>query len=54
MQSNFDLFRQGQRIVDFDPQIPHGAFKLRVAKKKLACPKVAGLAVQLRNLGPAH
>ena len=35
-----------QCIVNFNPQVPHGAFQLRVAQQQLNCPQVFGSTVE--------
>ena len=40
--SDLDLFRDIKCIVDFDAEVPHRAFDLRVAEKQLNSPQISG------------
>ena len=44
-RSELDLLRQGQGIIDLDPEVTDGAFDLRMAEQQLHCSKVACLSV---------
>lgn len=48
------LFGNLQCIVNFNPQVPHSAFQLRVAQQRLHCPQVFGSPVNQSSLGSAH
>ena len=48
------LFGNLQCIVNFNPQVPYGAFQLRVAQQQLHCPQVLGSPVDQGGLGPAQ
>lgn len=52
--SEFNLFRQGQRIVELDSEITNRALQLAVSEQKLNCSQISGLAVNLRRLRSAH
>jgi hypothetical protein len=42
VRSDVDLLRDLDSIVDFDAEVPHGAFDFRVPKQQLDCAQVAG------------
>jgi hypothetical protein len=52
--SNLDLLSNGERIIDFDAEIPDGTFHFRVAKQKLDGTQVAGATVDQRCLRAAE
>jgi len=43
----------GQSVVDADPEIPDGAFELRMSEQELNSPKITSLSIDLRRLRPA-
>jgi hypothetical protein len=43
-----------ESIIHLDPEIPDGAFELRMSEQKLNRSKVTSLSVDLRRLRPAH
>ena len=43
----FDLLGDAERIINLDPEIPHGALQLCVAKQQLHRSQIAGLLVNL-------
>lgn len=49
-----DPFRQGQRIIQINAEITHRAVHLGMAEQQLDCAQVAGLLVNLGNLGAPH
>jgi hypothetical protein len=53
-KSDANLFRDGESVVDLDPEIPHRALDLPVAQQKLYCPQIAGTAVDQGRFGPAQ
>lgn len=48
------LLRDFQGIVDFDAQVPDGAFELGMAQEQLNSPQILGSLVDQRRLRPAH
>lgn len=46
--------RDGERVVDLDAQVAHGALELGVPEQQLHCPQVAGAAVDQRRLRPSE
>jgi len=49
-----DLLRDRERVVHFNPEIPHGAFDLRMPEQQLDCAEIACLAINQRCLGSAQ
>ena len=51
-----DFYRLGdrERIFEFDAEVTHRAVHLRVAKKELHRPQVAGLLIYVRDLRAPH
>ena len=45
---------RSESVIDLDPEIPDGAFELRMSEQKLNRSKVTSLSVDLRRLCPAH
>jgi hypothetical protein len=43
--SDVDLFGYGERVIDLNAEIAHGALNLFVPQQKLHCPQVASAAV---------
>src|SRR5436190_11815435 len=54
VSSEFDLFRDAERVLDLDPEIADRAFQLRVAEQKLNRSQVPRLLIDLRGLRPPH
>src|SRR5437764_239759 len=54
LSSEFDLFRDAERVLDLDPEIADRAFQLRVAEQKLNRSQVPSLLIDLRRLRPPH
>ena len=52
--SDISLLRQLERVVQFDAEIPNGAFNLGVTKKQLHRAQVVGSAIDKRRLCTAH
>ena len=48
------LLRDLERIVDLDPEVPHGAFKFRVAKQQLNGAQILRATVDQRRFGAPH
>jgi len=48
------LFRDFQRIIDFDAQIPDGTFQLGMSEQQLDRPQILCSLVNQRRLGSAH
>src|SRR5712672_1103334 len=44
-RSDVDLFRDGESVVDLNPQIAHGALDLLVAQQKLDRPQIASATI---------
>jgi hypothetical protein len=53
-RSHVHLFGDGEGIVNFDAEIPHGALHLGMAKQKLNRSEIARATVDQRRLGPAQ
>ena len=53
-RSELDLLRDGERIVDLDPEIANGALQLGVAEQQLHGSQVAGLSINLSRLRSAQ
>jgi hypothetical protein len=49
--SDIDLLRYGERIIDFDPEIAHGAFHSRVPEQELHGTQIPGAAIDEGCLG---
>ena len=54
VRSEFDLLCDAESVIDLDPEIPDGAFELRMSEQQLNRSKVTSLSVDLRRLRPAH
>jgi hypothetical protein len=54
LSSELDLLGDGERIVNFDTKVAHGAFQLRMAEQQLNCAEIASLLIKLLHLGSAH
>ena len=52
--SDVDTLSDAQGVLEFHAEIAHGAVDLRVTEQKLHGPKVPGLPVDQRRLGPAQ
>jgi len=52
--SDFNGFRDGERVFQLDAKISHRAVHLGVPKQQLHGAEIAGLTLDLRDLGPAH
>jgi len=53
-RSDVDLFRDGESVVDLNPQIAHGALDLLVAQQKLDRPQIASATVYECRFGSAQ
>src|SRR5215472_4866182 len=53
-RSELDLLRDGERIVDLDPEIANGALQLGVAEEQLHGSQVTGLPINLSRLRSAQ
>ncbi len=51
---DFNGFCDGQRILKLNAQVSNGAVHLRVAQKELYCSQIAGLLIDLGDLGSTH
>lgn len=51
---HFRLFSDLWRIVNFNPEIAHGALQLGVSKKKLDGPQVFGAPIDQCRFRPPH
>jgi hypothetical protein len=49
-----DLFRDGEGVIYFDPEIANRALQLRVGEQQLHRPQIAGLLLDLCRLRPAQ
>lgn len=54
LASDFYGFSDCERVFQFDAEISHRAVHLGVTEQQLHGAEIAGLAVDLRDLGPAH
>ena len=52
--SDLDLFGNGQRVINLDPEIADGAFDLRVTQQQLDSPQIAGFAIDQRRFRSAQ
>jgi hypothetical protein len=52
--SDVNLFRYGQSIVDLDAKVPNGAFDLCMSKQELHGAQITGAPVDQGGLGPAQ
>ena len=52
--SQINGLRDGQCIIDLDPEVSDGAVHLRMTEEQLHGPRVAGLLVNLCDLRPPH
>ena len=50
--SDVDLLGDAQSVVEFDAKVPDRAINLGVSEQELDGPKIAGLPVDQRGLGP--
>jgi len=53
-RSDVDLFRDGESVVDLNPQIAHGALDLLVAQQKLDRPQIASATIYECRFGSAQ
>jgi hypothetical protein len=51
--SDINLFRYGQGIIDLDAKVPDGAFDLCVPEQELHGAQIAGTPVDQGRLGPS-
>lgn len=51
-RSDVDALGDAQGVLELDPQIAHSTVDLRVTQQELDRAQIAGLAVNLRRLGP--
>lgn len=54
MWSDFGLLGDFESVVDFDPEVPHGAFQLEMAQQELHGSEVLGSPVDQGSFGPAQ
>lgn len=54
ISSEFNLFRERQRVVELDSEITNCALQLAVSEQKLDGSQISGLAVDLRRFCSAH
>src|SRR6266567_9575882 len=52
--SDINLFRYGQGVIDLDAEVPDGAFDLGVAEQKLRGSQVTGTPVDQGCFGPSE
>lgn len=52
--SDLRLFRDFERVIDFDAQVPHGRLQFGVPEEQLYGAKILGSTVDQRCFGPSH